>query len=178
MGLCSCGICIFQEASVSPSVHAGPQCIYPSAFGTAFWYILTECSVIIRPTSSLREIRKPLEAGGQGGGSGKDRSHGFSGDWQVCRVSGRGNLTTIPFPCTPLRHMQIDLNHGAAWGRPELHTESQPGNTFLLTFSPCRPVTGRRGGLGLAGGPSRPQGDDSLTSKPGCGEFLDPESPG
>lgn len=115
LGLCSCGICIFQEASVSPSVHAGPQCIYPSAFGTAFWYILTECSVIIRATSSLREIRKPLEAGGQGGGSGKDRSHGFSGDWQVCRVSGRGNLTTIPFPCTPLWHMQIFEAAAVGW---------------------------------------------------------------
>lgn len=59
--------------------------------------------------SSLNQRRKPSKARGcDGGGVKGDRGHAISG-WlvDVYRDWGRGDLTTIPFPCIALRDMQV-----------------------------------------------------------------------
>lgn len=59
--------------------------------------------------SSLNQRRKPPKVRGWNGvGVKGDRGHGISGWFAgVYRHWGKGGLTTIRFPCTPLRDIQV-----------------------------------------------------------------------
>lgn len=86
-----------------------PGCL-PFRLRNGFWSIWTGCSLAVRPVPCLYQGRKPFEAGGRDG-QGKKQRQRPQCLWMTCRcaqgLEGQVASSPVPFPCEPLRDMQL-----------------------------------------------------------------------